>query len=103
MDWEFLLAFIDGLIFYGILYSLPIVAVELLKQYYIRKLCRYRGAKEKHGPACVICAYHHQCAEAKQSREYKQYAYWRRVCPEQAKAVFDQIWEQAKAGTGGVK
>lgn len=103
MDWDFLVVFLDGLIFYGILYSLPFVAIELLKQYNIRKLCRYQGRKGKPGAACVICAYHHKCARAGQSREYKQYAYWRRVCPEQAKAIFDEVWEQAKAGAKEAK
>ena len=72
MDLQLLAALLDGFIFYGILYSLPFLIAGLLKQHYVKKLCRYRGAGEKPGRACVICAYHHECARAKERREYKQ-------------------------------
>ena len=97
MDWELLAVLLDGFIFYGILYSLSFFAVGSLKQCYIRKLCRYRRSKEKQGPACVICAYHHECARAVRSREYRKYSYWRRVVPEYAKELFDEVWEEEKA------
>ena len=96
MNLELLAALLDGFIFYGILYSLPFLVVGLLRQHYIRKLCKYRGTGEKPGRKCVICAYHHQCARAEQSREYKQYSYFRRVLPERAKEIFDGIWEEEK-------
>lgn len=94
---EFLISLLKGLVFYGILYSLPFGGIHLLKQHYIRALCKYKGAKEQPGAACVICAYHHQCDRASQSKEYKQYSYCRRVLPDQAKALFDEIWEAEKA------
>lgn len=97
MDLELLAALLDGLIFYGFICLLPFLALDLLKQHNIRKLCKYRGVKGKPGPACVICAYHHECARAKQSTEYKQYSYYRRVLPDTAKELFDKIWEEEKA------
>lgn len=43
MDLESLAALLDGFIFYGILYSLLLMALSAFKQCHIRKLCRYRG------------------------------------------------------------
>lgn len=103
MDLELLAALLDGFIFYGILYAASFLCVDLLKQRYIRKLCKYRGGREKPGSACVICAYHHQCARAKQSTEYKWYSYCRRVLPDKAKELFDEIWEVEKARSGWSK
>ena len=96
MDLEFWASLLKGFIFYGILYSIPIFIMEALIQYYIRKLCKYRGTKLKPGPVCVTCAYHHKCSRAKQSEEYKSYAYFRRVCPDKAKEIFDEIWNAEK-------
>ena len=100
MDLELLAALLDGFIFYGILYGLLFAGAGFLKQRYIRKLCKYRGTGEEPGRKCVICAYHHQCGRAGQSRGYKQYSYFRRVIPEQAKELFDKIWEEEKAKAG---
>lgn len=97
MDLKLLAALLNGFIFYGILYALPLLGADLLKQHHIRKLCKYRRTKEKPGPACVICAYHHQCGRARQSKEYKQYSYCRRVLPDRAKEIFDEIWAEEKA------
>ncbi len=72
-------------------------AVRRMKQYHIWKLCRYSGTGEKPGAACVICAYHHDCNRARQSAEYKQYSYCRRILPDTAKEIFDKIWEEEKA------
>ncbi len=71
-------------------------AVRHIKQYYIWKLCRYSGTGEKPGAACVICAYHHDCNRARQSTEYRQYSYCRRVLPNTAKELFDKIWEEER-------
>lgn len=99
MNLELLAALLDGFIFYGILYGLLFAGAGLLKQHYIRKLCKHSAAKGKPGPFCVICAYHRQCGKAKQSTEYQQYAYFRRVFPHRAKEMFDKIWgeENVKA------
>lgn len=96
MDWEVFTTVFYGLVFYGALCSLPLFVIDLLKQHYVRKLCRYRGTKEKPGPGCVICAYHHECDRAKKSEEYKAYSYYRRVLPDHAKELFDKIWEEEK-------
>lgn len=97
MDWNSLAALLASFMVIGFLCSLPFLIIDLLKQHYIRQLCKYKGTKGKPGPACVICAYHHDCNRAKQSTEYKQYSYCRRVLPDTAKELFDKIWDEEKA------
>ena len=97
MGLELLAALFDALAFCGMICFPLLFAVDFLKQRYVRKLCKYRGARQKTGRACVICAYHHDCSRAKQSEAYRAYSYYRRVLPDQAKEIFDEIWEEEKA------
>lgn len=74
-----------------------------LRQYYIRKLCKYRGTKIKPGAGCVTCAYCHRCSRAKKSEEYQLYAYFARVLSHRAKEMYDKIWEAEQAGKKEMK
>lgn len=96
MDWDSLTPLLIVFVAADILGWVALLVIRRMKQYYIWKLCRYSGVGEKPGAACVICAYHHDCNRAKQSTEYKQYAYCRRVLPNTAKELFDKIWEEER-------
>ncbi|MCX4372960.1 MAG: hypothetical protein OSJ58_14290 [Dysosmobacter sp.] len=89
-----------GFVLLGLISWAVYLPVHFAVQFYIRKMCRYRGVKEKPGRACVICAYNEKCSRAKSSKEYKQFAYYRKVLPDRAKALFDEIWAEEKAGSG---
>ena len=91
---EQLAALLEGFIFYGIIYLMLLVLFSLLKQRYLRGLCKFGGTKEKPGRACVVCSYNHQCHRARESQELKNYYYWRKMIPEKGKAIYDEIWEE---------
>lgn len=96
MESDLLNLLLIGFVACNILGWVVLFAVRHMKQYYIWKLCRYSGTGEKPGAACVICAYHHDCNRARQSTEYRQYSYCRRVLPNTAKELFDKIWEEER-------
>ncbi len=100
---DFWVSLLIGFLFYGGIYSLIFFVLEGLTQHYIGKLCKYRGTGEPPGPVCVICAYHHRCHRAKRSAEYRKYSYWRRLLPQKAKKIFDEIWEAEAAKISGEK
>lgn len=94
MNLELLAALLEGFVFYGIIYSLLFLPFSLLKRHYLKDLCKYGGTKEKPGWACVVCSYNHQCPRARESKELKDYYYWRKMVPAKGKAIYDEIWEE---------
>lgn len=91
---DLLIALLEGFVFYGIIYSLLLLPFNLLKQHYLRNLCKYGGTKERPGRACVVCSYNHQCGRAKESQELKDYYYWRKMIPAKGKVIYDAIWKE---------
>ena len=94
MNLELIAALLEGFVFYGLIFSLLFLLFSLLKGHYLKDLCKYGGTKEKPGRACVVCSYNHQCDRARESKELKDYYYWRKMVPAKGKAIYDEIWEE---------
>lgn len=88
-----------ALVFLGLISWVVYLPLLFVNQYYIRKLCRYRGTDKKPGQACVICAYNDKCSRAKKSKEYLQFSYFRRVIPDRAKEIYDEAWSTEKSNS----